>query len=96
MIISLTGGEIRRCDDGSIPPRILSSCSLQDWQIHPKDELYSERKILRWQTEFTMAHFDREVNAFEENTSVESDLSEEPSLCLDDSTDDSVYSEVYL
>ena len=43
-----------------------------------------------------MAHFDREVNAFEENTSVESDLSEEPSLCLDDSTDDSLYSEVNL
>ena len=43
-----------------------------------------------------MAQFDREVNAFEENISVESDCSEEPSLCLDDSNDDSLYSEVYL
>ena len=69
---------------------------MQDSHIHPKDELYSERKILRWQTEFTLAHFDREVNAFEENSSVESDFSDEPSLCLDDSNDDSLYSEVNL
>ena len=68
---------------------------MQGYQIHPKDELYSERKILRWQTEFTLAHFDREVNAFDENiSSAESDFSEEPSLCLDDSNDESMYSEV--
>ena len=44
-----------------------------------------------------MAHFDREVNAFDENeniSSAESDFSEEPSLCLDDSNDESMYSEV--
>ena len=70
---------------------------MQGCQINPKDELYSERKILRWQTEFTLAHFDREVNAFDENeniSSAESDFSEEPSLCLDDSNDESMYSEV--
>ena len=70
---------------------------MQDYHYHshPKDELYSERKILRWQTEFTLAQFDREVNAFEENSSGESDFSEEASLCLDDSNDGSLYSEVY-
>lgn len=43
-----------------------------------------------------MAHFDREVNAYEENISDESDISEDPSLCLDDSNDGSLYSEVNI
>ena len=86
-----------RCDR-SILTTIIWHCSMQDYHYHshPKDELYSERKILRWQTEFTLAQFDREVNAFEENSSGESEFSEEASLCLDDSNDGSLYSEVNI
>ena len=74
---------------------IIKFC-VQDNEIHPRDELYSERKLLRWETEFTLAHFDREVNAFEENICTESDFSDEPSLCLDDSNEGSLYSEVNI
>ena len=88
-------GDIKRCEIYDIWVIIeLIIIYFQDNKTLPNEELYAERKILRWETEITLAHFDREVNAFEEGILSESNISdsEDQSLCLDDSSNESVLS----
>ena len=86
-------GDIKRCDIYDIGV-IRINYYFQVNKTLPNEELYAERKILRWETEITLAHFDREVNAFEEGILSESNISdsEDQSLCLDDSSNESVLS----
>ena len=83
------------CLDAKRQRPLLTICTPS--QPLPEEELYAERKILRWETEMTLAHFDREVGAFEENFSgVSHSDSEERSLCLDDSNGSISSSEVQV